>query len=162
MSFKDSKIYSIVALTCPRCYKGRLFKNKSSYSRGMAEINKTCSVCGEDFIREPGFYFGAAYVSYALTVALWIALFVALTVFDAIGIMRFSLSNDTIFFLILGVVVLLISIPFMYRLSRSLWIHMFVQYRDDAIEFNRQKACEKAARKEALHGKSSGNNPSIH
>ena len=41
-----------------------------------------CAVCGEDFARELGFYFGAAYMSYALTVTLWIVLSVALTCFD--------------------------------------------------------------------------------
>ena len=46
----------------------------------------------EDFEREPGFYFGAAYVSYALTVALWVAVLVAMMAFDAWGWMDLGCS----------------------------------------------------------------------
>lgn len=148
MAFKDTKLYSIVAMTCPRCYKGDLFKTKSAYKKGMAEINSKCSNCGEDFNREPGFYYGAAYVSYGLTVALWVAVFVALATFDAIGLINFSFFQDAILFLIVGVITLLALMPIMYRWSRSIWIHMFVQYRPDALEYNKEKAKARLARKE--------------
>lgn len=148
MAFKDSKLYSMMAMSCPRCHKGDLFKTKSAYMKGMADINSNCSHCGEDFKREPGFYFGAAYVSYALTVALWVAVFVALVTFDAIGLIEFSFFDDAILFLVIGVLALLIFMPIMYRLSRSMWIHMFVKYRTDAIEYNEKKAKERLARKE--------------
>ena len=52
-----------------------------------------CAVCGEDFACELGFYFGAAYMSYALTVTLWIVLSAALTCFDWWGWMTFSISK---------------------------------------------------------------------
>ena len=138
----------MVALKCPRCHEGDLFKTKSAYTKGMAEINSKCSNCGEDFNREPGFYYGAAYVSYSLTVALWVAVFVALATFDAIGLINFSFFQDAILFLIVGVIALLALMPVMYRLSRSMWIHMFVQYRPDAIEFNAEKERQRLARKE--------------
>ena len=54
-------------------------------------MHKECAACGEDFEREPGFYFGAAYVSYALTVALWVAVLVAMMAFDAWGWMEFGM-----------------------------------------------------------------------
>ena len=148
MAFKDSKFYSMMAMTCPRCHKGDLFKTKSAYKKGMADINPKCSHCAEDFIREPGFYFGAAYVSYALTVALWVAVFVALVTFDAIGLIEFSFFADAILFLVIGVLALLVFMPVMYRLSRSMWIHMFVKYRPDAIAYNVEKAKERESRKE--------------
>ena len=148
MAFKNSKLYSMVTMTCPRCHKGDLFKTKSAYMKGMADTNLKCSNCSEDFKREPGFYFGAAYVSYALTVALWVAVFVALVTFDAIGLIDFSFFEDAILFLVVGVLALLIFMPIMYRLSRSMWIHMFVKYRPDAIEYNEKKAQERLARKE--------------
>src|SRR5690554_5040406 len=150
MGFKNSKLYAMVAMTCPRCHKGDLFKTKSAYTKGMAEMNPKCSYCGEDFGREPGYYYGAAYVSYGLTVALWVAVFVAFTTFDALGLMAFSFFEDAILYLIAGVLSLLILMPVLYRLSRSMWIHMFVKYRADAVEFNEEK---KRARKERVAAK---------
>lgn len=93
----------------------------------MSEMYKSCPACGEDLQREPGFYFGAAYVSYGLTIAVWVALFVALTVFDAIGLFPFSIGEDTMLFIILGAIMLLLLLPLLYRLSRSIWINMFVK-----------------------------------
>ena len=147
MGLKGKKVYSIFAFRCPRCHEGKLFIHKSSYGKGFTELHKRCTVCGEDFEREPGFYFGAAYVSYALTVALWVALYVALTVFDAIGLMEFSFFEDGVLFLILGVILLVGLLPIIYRFSRSIWINFFVKYRSDAIEFNRKREEEKKARK---------------
>ncbi len=90
------------------------------------EMNARCEVCGEDFKREPGFYFGAAYVSYGLTVALWVAVVVALYVFDALGWINYSFFDYPLLTIIVGVVVLVFLLPVLFRLSRSLWIHMFV------------------------------------
>lgn len=146
MGFKNSKLYAIMAMTCPRCHKGDLFRTKSAYTKGMAEMNQKCSHCGEDFVREPGYYYGAAYVSYSLTVALWVAVFVALTTFDAIGLMSFSFFYDAILYLIVGVVSLLLLMPVLYRLSRSIWIHIFVKYRADAVEYNEEKKREREER----------------
>ena len=70
---KGTKLYSIFKGKCPRCHEGDFFVEKHPYKLSkMAHIHKACSVCGENFEREPGFYFGAAYVSYGLTVALWL------------------------------------------------------------------------------------------
>ncbi len=150
MAFKDSKLGSVLTLTCPRCHKGDLFITKTAYQKGMAEMHTSCPNCGEDFLREPGYYYGAAYVSYALTVALWVAVFVALITFDAIGFISFSFFEDTVLFLVVGVSVLLLLMPVIYRLSRSMWIHMFVKYRDDAVEFNRKKKKDREERQEII------------
>lgn len=147
MAFKDSKLGSMLTLTCPRCREGKLFITKSAYRKGMADMHKSCPNCGEDFSREPGYYYGAAYVSYGLTVALWVAVFVALVTFDAIGLIDFTFFDDTVLFLVVGVSLLLLTMPIIYRLSRSMWIHMFVKYRADAVEFNQKKKEEREARK---------------
>lgn len=112
---------------CPACHKGHLFQKSNPYSAGFMDMKPKCEVCGENFKREPGFYFGAAYVSYALTVALWVSLVVALYVFDAIGLMEYDFFEDGIFTIVLGVGLLVVLLPVLFRLSRSLWIHMFVQ-----------------------------------
>jgi len=143
MGLKGTKIYSIFTMTCPRCQEGKLFVNKSAYSKGMTEMHQECSNCGEPFQREPGFYYGAAYVSYGLTIALWVAVLVALIVFDAIGLISFSFMENPILFLSIGIGLLLVLLPILYRLSRAIWINFFVKYREDAVEFNKARAAER-------------------
>lgn len=139
MGFKQTRLYSILTYTCPRCHRGPFFVTSSNYRKGFTRIRPACSHCGEDFLREPGFYFGAAYVSYGLTVGLWIAVFVALSVFDALGWIDFSFYDDGMFFLLIGFLVLLVLLPPLYRLSRIIWINMFVGYREDAVEYNQHQ-----------------------
>src|SRR5262245_35645022 len=53
---------------CPRCRTGRLF-------RGMFTMNDPCPVCGLIFEREPGYFFGAMYVSYGMAVVILTPIF---------------------------------------------------------------------------------------
>lgn len=126
---KGSKLYSILKMKCPKCHEGDLFIDKRPYNLSkIADMPASCPVCSEDFKREPGFYFGAAYVSYALTVALWVAVLVALFTFDALGLISYSFFENPLTFLISGIVSLVVLLPLLYRLSRSIWISMFVSY----------------------------------
>ncbi|MDQ3049236.1 MAG: DUF983 domain-containing protein [Bacteroidota bacterium] len=86
-------------------------------------MNAKCGICREDFRKEPGYYFGASYVSYGITVAFGILLYVLLCV---IGTM------DTLPFIISFSVLLIVLMPILYRLSRLIWINMFVSYSKNA------------------------------
>ena len=92
-----------------------------------AKMHPACTHCGEDFIREPGFYFGAAYVSYALTVALWLAVLVALMSFDAWGLIEFGIFTILEHSSSLEISILIALLPLIYRLSRSIWLAMFTK-----------------------------------
>lgn len=126
---KKTRLGALLNNRCPKCYEGRLFNSHACDLKRVSEMPAGCPECGEDFAREPGFYFGAAYVSYALTVALWIALFVALTCFDWWGWMAFSFFDDVPFFLTTGIGLLVVLMPVLMRLSRSIWLHMFTRNR---------------------------------
>src|SRR5262245_56913727 len=54
---------AILAQRCPRCCEGRLF-------RGLFAMHRCCPVCGLRFEREQGYFVGAMYVSYPLSVEL--------------------------------------------------------------------------------------------
>ena len=122
---------SMLGNRCPGCREARLFKVRNPYRlRSINDMHAACPKCGEDFLREPGFYFGAAYVNYALTVALWVAVLVALYVFGDLGWVPFTgMFDQPELFLFTGVVTLLVLLPPLQRLSRSIWIHFFVRYR---------------------------------
>ncbi|MBV41513.1 MAG: DUF983 domain-containing protein [Crocinitomicaceae bacterium] len=115
---------------CPRCREGQIFISKKAYQwKQITTMPDACPVCGEDFLREPGFYFGAAYVSYALTIALWVAVLVALMCFDWWGLIEFSFFEDVTLFLSTGITLLLVLLPLIARLSRSMWLHMMTRRR---------------------------------
>ena len=85
---------------------------------------ENCSVCGQPTETEPGFYFGAAYVSYALTIALSVATFIAWWV-----IIGFSLDDKRLFWWLGFNAFFLISLQrWLMRLSRTIWLSFFVKY----------------------------------
>ncbi len=128
MAKQRSLIGAILALKCPQCREGNLFQFPNAYRLSTtSKMNKSCPVCGEDFEREPGFYFGAAYVSYALTVALWVAVLVALYMFDALGWIEFSFFTHVTLFLTTGITTLIVLLPPVYRVSRAIWIQLLTK-----------------------------------
>jgi uncharacterized protein (DUF983 family) len=121
MSYHETKLFSILNNKCPRCHEGNFWKVNNPYDlKNFSKMNDRCPVCNEDFKRETGYYFGAAYVSYGLTVAFGVFLYILLS-----GIF----NVDVIPFLIAFSVSLIILLPVFYRLSRIIWINMFVHYR---------------------------------
>lgn len=115
-----SKAQAIFNLKCPRCRTGNLFKESNPYRlKTLNVMNERCKCCSQKFVIEPGFYLGAAYVSYALQVAVAILTYFVLDSFTTFSV------NWIIFFI--GTVVVLLS-PYFIVLSRSFWISFFVSY----------------------------------
>lgn len=76
--------------------------------------------CKQSFEPEPGFYFGAMFISYGINTALFIGSWVALMFIYP----DYSLS------MLLGIltVVVILSLPLSFRLSRSIWLALFVRF----------------------------------
>jgi uncharacterized protein (DUF983 family) len=112
---------SILQMRCPRCREGKLFTKPGWFVfNGLSQMPERCPVCNLKYNQEPGFFWGAMYISYGLTAGL------ALPVF----IICFALLDLT-FWQSMAVVTaaVVLTVPPMFRLSRSLWIHMFVSYK---------------------------------
>ncbi|MEL6674417.1 MAG: DUF983 domain-containing protein [Bacteroidota bacterium] len=90
----------------------------------------SCEVCGQDFVIEPGFYFGATYVSYGLNVGWLIPSFLLLV--PGLGLTYEQYVG-------VAVVLAILLIPLIFRLSRSIWIHFFVKYDPDSIKLKTEK-----------------------
>lgn len=132
-------VLSLFKCKCPRCRKGDMFEDKNPWhlSKTM-KMNKECPVCGQPFDIEVGFYFGSSYISYALTVALSVATFVAWWV-----LMGFSLYDNRIFFwLATNAFLLILAQPYLMRVSRTGWLAFFVKY-DRNWRINRPKPLER-------------------
>lgn len=125
-------VSSVLQLKCPKCRQGDLFCNKKIYQyKGFFDMPRKCTKCGQDFEIETGFYYGAMYVSYAITIALIVAVFTALIVFNI-----FSIE----LFLLLDFIVLLITLPYVFKVSRSIWIALMIKFDPRAIEKYERKA----------------------
>lgn len=86
-------------------------------------MHDACPNCGQPYEIEPNFYYGAMYASYALAVAVFVAVLVILTLFG---------RNEIDILLISYFVTMIVLSPVLFRLSRSLWIHFFVKYDPNA------------------------------
>lgn len=111
-------ILSIITLTCPRCRKGKLFDQPFSYANALS-MPYHCPHCDQKFYPEPGFYYGALFVSYGVSV--WLFFFLGITLTLGMGL-EFNLTVGII------LVVAVLTYVYIYRLARSIWIHMFVVY----------------------------------
>lgn len=118
--FKSPKLYSILHSKCPNCLKGNMFLTKNPYSfSNIDKMPEKCPVCEQKFFPEPGFYYGAMYVSYALTIALSVAVFVAM-----IALWKF----DMLWYLSINSSIIIILFPPIFRTSRVIWANFFIHH----------------------------------
>lgn len=117
---KGSKLYSIFKMKCPRCQEGDFFVSHPYDLKHAGDIHQNCSECGLKYSKEPGFYYGAMYVSYALGVALFVTLWTSFNLFfpnTSIGIQLTSIISATI-----------LLTPYLYALSKIIWANLFIKY----------------------------------
>ena len=119
---KGTKLYSIIKNKCPRCHQGDFFISSNPFNlKGNLKIHEKCDACGLKYMIEPSFFYGAMYVSYALTVAIAVATFVICQLLDL----------DLVWTLASIIIVLILMIPNLVRISRLIYINMFVSYQGD-------------------------------
>ncbi|WP_259070496.1 DUF983 domain-containing protein [Mucilaginibacter sp. X4EP1] len=117
MSNKDTKYAmwpAIVHAKCPRCRRGNMFSTPM-YSFHSQKMNTACPHCGLVFEREPGYFYVAMFVSYALFVAEMVTLAVAISVLT-------GSHNPWVYVSIIVAVGVILS-PFNFRYSRVLLLH---------------------------------------
>jgi len=132
---QGTKIYSIVKFKCPRCNQGDFFTSRAYDLPNMGKVHEKCSECGLKYAKEPGFFYGAMYVSYALGVALFVAVIV-------LYYLIFRRIDVWILFAIIGFISI-ITAPLNYALSKIVWANFFISYKKNAInEFKRLQKTE--------------------
>ena len=118
-------------MKCPRCRTGPMFKDGNAYRKlslsHIFEMPDHCPVCNQKYDLELGFWYGTAYVSYALAVALSVSTFVAWLVL--IGV---SADDNRIFYWLgINAVLLVVLQPWLMRLSRVVYMRFFIRYDKD-------------------------------
>jgi len=112
-----TKLQAVLQCKCPRCRQGDIFTG-SAYAFKLQKTNVYCPHCNLKFEREPGHFYVAMFVSYAMNVAEIITLAVASYIFG----LKLNYENLWYFVTIILVGVLLLS-PINYRYSRVILLH---------------------------------------
>lgn len=121
MAWKDTMLYSILGFKCPYCHEGDFFISHPYDLKRTGDIHDTCPKCNGRFNIEPGFYYGAMYVSYAIGVAAMVTVWVATAVLFP-GMTPTALVISILATLILGS-------PLFYALSKIIWANIFFKYK---------------------------------
>lgn len=117
---KGTKVYSILTGSCPKCHEESMYKDKNPYHlTQIFKMHERCSHCGTKYKIEPSFFYGAMYVSYGVGIAFAVAAFVI-----AFVIVGASLVNTFIAI----VLTLVVFMPIIIRLSRNIWINVFIHF----------------------------------
>lgn len=117
---KGSKLNSILTGSCPKCQNENMYLDKNLLHLGsILKMHEKCRHCGLRYQIEPSFFFGAMYISYGLNVGVGIAAFI-------ISYLIFDSSIKTSFIAIIAVLVILF--PVLLRLSRNIYINIFISY----------------------------------
>jgi len=118
---KTGKLYSIFFNKCPRCNKGKFWKSNNPYYNlflNGGENHSHCLNCDLKFEIEPGFFYGAMYISYGLGIGIGSLILI-------ISLAVFQMKNILLLSLIIGISILILA-PVNYFLSRLIWHNTFI------------------------------------
>jgi uncharacterized protein (DUF983 family) len=117
---KGLKLNSILTGTCPKCQEESMYVDKNMYNPSSTiKMKEQCSHCGLHYKIEPSFFYGSMYVSYGLGVALGVAAFVVF----------YFILKTNIKVAFIGIASsLILLMPVIMRLSRNIWINIFIGY----------------------------------
>jgi uncharacterized protein (DUF983 family) len=117
---KGTKLYSIIYGACPKCHEESMYMTKNPYVlTDTLKIHHHCSHCYTKYRLEPSFFYGSMYVSYGVGIAFAVAAFV-------ISYLILDSSLNITFLSIIGTLV--VFAPIIMRLSRNIWINLFIHY----------------------------------
>ena len=123
---KGTKLYSILTGACPKCHQEGMYINKNPYVLSETlKMHERCSHCQTKYKIEPSFFYGSMYVSYGVGIAFAFAAFV-------VSYFVFNASRFATFISI--VITLVLCLPIILRLSRNIWINLFINYDKSLVK----------------------------
>jgi hypothetical protein len=131
MFSKGSRAYAIFHFKCPHCHEGDFFVDNNPYNLAKAgDVLHECPVCHRRYSPEPGFYYGAMYVAYALAVATFVTAYVA-----TIVLYPAASTGATIAIVLTS---MLLLTPLLYALSKTMYAALFMGYKGVGITAKEQ------------------------
>tara|TARA_B100000767_G_scaffold268152_1_gene287973 strand:+ start:2444 stop:2833 length:390 start_codon:yes stop_codon:yes gene_type:complete len=114
------KLYSIFKLRCPKCLKGQFFESSVYDLKKLGNVLDECPNCKVNYIPEPGFYFGAMYISYALGVGVFVAIWAGANWFFEEVSVWVQISILTFLIIVLS--------PLIFALSKIIYANIFIHF----------------------------------
>lgn len=110
-----SKLEAVFGGRCPRCRRGKIFQYSFYHLTKFDRMFQHCPVCGLRYEIEPGYFYGAMYVSYALSGGIALAM----------GFLISLLLPDASEWTYVGIIcpAILLFAPLNFRISRIVWLH---------------------------------------
>lgn len=117
---KGNKLYSIITGTCPKCHEENMYINKNPYILSKTlKMHERCSNCNTKYKIEPSFFYGSMYVSYGVGIAFAVAAFV----------ISYGFFGTSLMVGFIAIIITMIGfLPVILRLSRNIWINLFLNY----------------------------------
>jgi uncharacterized protein (DUF983 family) len=115
------KVSRIFNYKCPRCGQGRIYKEPFNFKKPL-EMPEKCEVCALPMLPEPGYYYGAMFLSYIVTGWLYLAV-----IGFCMLVLKMSVEQSFL--------VLLVFVALTYfrtaRMARALWLNIMVKYDEN-------------------------------
>ncbi len=125
---KGTFLYSVFNNKCPRCQEGDVYEDANPFHlKNLFKMHKTCDVCGLKYEKEPSFFHGAMYVSYGMTVAIFVTIFVICQLLGLNMIVSF----------IAVIISILVLMPVTFKLSRLIYMNFFESYDEKYVKKNK-------------------------
>ncbi len=106
---------------CPRCRRSKIYTQPFEL-RKLLNMPDKCLVCGLKFESEPGYFFGAMFLSYGIAMLIFLPI-ILMFVF----VFKWSFTVSTI----IGSLLYIFAFIRILRLSRSLWLHLLITYKPE-------------------------------
>ncbi len=116
-----SYLKSLLTYRCPRCRQGRLFTEPFQLTNPL-DMHSKCSHCELKYAPEPGYFWGAMFLSYIIS---------AFSLMGIVLFLMFGMHYSVVTSLLIGILVAAIFYFKLMRFSRSLWIHLMIGYKPD-------------------------------
>lgn len=105
-----------------------MYTDTNPYHLGsLFKMQVRCSHCNTKYKIEPSFFYGAMYVSYAVGIAFAVAAFV----------IAFLIIGASLLYTFMAIVVtMVVFLPVIIRLSRNIWINIFIKYDPKTVHID--------------------------
>lgn len=125
-------LYSMLFNKCSRCHQGDVFVSKNPYNLSkMFKMHHECNHCHLEYEQEPNFFYGALYVSYAISSG-WFMIWYTLQSY----ILHWELLTFALF--ITGFIIAVA--PLTLRWSRLIWLNFFYKFKKEYKQYQFKKS----------------------
>lgn len=112
-----NRLMALLLGKCPKCHKGNMFERPWYILAKLWKMNESCPNCKLTYAIEPGFFFGAMYMSYGFVIATMLI--------GGYIIYNFFGDPNALSYIVPITIVNIVTSPFNFRMARILYMYMF-------------------------------------